>query len=339
MTLDLIKRYQSLGVDDPANVVALNMSKRWLGEVSFPFIFEAFKYLTTYGYGKCGTGLEMFTVLIYFGSLVKYSVKDIMLSSTIDHIDSSNRAIVRTVPNWPSTQKNYQKFANNSDLLRLGLELQVGLGYSRFTQSLVEEFKYGGNRWDEETINEIKEEGFKPTKFLNHGQEIAQLFLDILKEMDKQEFEDYAKTIKLGLPDMRYFISDGYDQNDESNDFALPDNIEGKAFGLLKGDNRLIYDRQLAEHQELYQIFQEIYNCIGFRFRLTSTDDIGVYKYSGIYQGRSITGLINQSDHFCQLNTVSDFTGILRPRSDKEDSSIQFDLIHILRLGTDYHGG
>ncbi|NJS41470.1 hypothetical protein HC766_03865, partial [Candidatus Gracilibacteria bacterium] len=65
----------------------------------------------------------------------------------------------------------------------------------------------------------------------------------------------------------------------------------------------------------------------------------GVYKYSGIYQGRSITGLINQSDHFCQLNTVSDFTGILRPRSDKEDGSIQFDLIHILRLGTDYHGG
>ncbi|NJL97209.1 hypothetical protein HC864_05405, partial [Candidatus Gracilibacteria bacterium] len=52
-----------------------------------------------------------------------------------------------------------------------------------------------------------------------------------------------------------------------------------------------------------------------------------------------ITGLINQSDHFCQLNTISDFTGILRPRSDKEDGSIQFDLIHILRLGTDYHRG
>jgi hypothetical protein len=350
MTTDILKSYQALGVSLPENKVALAMSKRWVGQVAFPFIFEAFKYLMDLSKNRpkgwsddYKNRMQVFAILIYLGSLASYSVKEIMLDGTIDYVDeTTKKAVARQIPIRQLSENYASRYANNTDLLRLSMEMLdiTGFGGETYDKEALKSTMYGGSCWDDEYIQAIKSNGLT-TNHIKHDETATRMFLDILKVIKQEEFQEYMESLD-GLPNLETYISVGYDSWDDFTDnyFHLGNFIADRALempesGLIR--HQETYEKAILNHVELLQILTKIYQCIGFSFTLQKTQTIGVFTYSGTKNGDTVSGIIDQDNHFCQLDTSYTYMGLLRPKVNNQTHEEEFDLIQILRLGKDYY--
>ncbi len=337
MTNDLINKFKSLGVDQPKNADALRFTQRWVGDPVFPFVFEAFKYIIDNGY----PGFRVFFSLIYLGGILNYSVEDLYINcNTIETVDSNGRLLADNGKRFDDSNILMSYRTNNSDLLRLGYELGVGDG--TFSQEDIDHFKYGGKAWLDGTIEQIEaNEKMKGATNLKFAEGVTRLFLDVLKVIQKTDFESYMESIDKPLPEVKPWIEQGWNKFEHDESLDVGGYISRMMYPVYPNQDIAEHVHKKLEHSHIniYQILLRIYECIGFKFTLQSTPNKGEYIYTGELNDNTYQGIINQKNHFCQLNTTSEFYGILRPQSDRQTNETVFDLIHILRIGTDYHGG
>jgi hypothetical protein len=113
-----------------------------------------------------------------------------------------------------------------------------------------------------------------------------------------QDFDDY--------------INNGWD-NDYSGIFYDPSEC-------FDGDTHL-------EHKKILPI----YESIGVWFYLTPLDDIGqLYSYTTTYNGETISGTLDQRHHYCQLNSVEPFGGLVIPRIDRKTGETTLEIGQII---------
>jgi DEAD/DEAH box helicase/Helicase conserved C-terminal domain len=336
MTVELLSKYQVLGVGDPQNQTALTLSQRWVGDPLFPFVFEAFKCLTN---KQDDQDYINFVILIYLGVVSQFAITDIYVKpNTVARIEGEKVIVNNVVDGYKNNldDPTPTQVATNSDLLRLGLVETVEFCEIGYTQKRLGYYQYGGGNWKPEVIEYEKNRGVKPSNHLKFCELTISTFLEVIKVVEKHQ----------ELIDDEYFfenivimLKNGRNPEDYEDEHFLYKYVFDVSCAINFRAWTNWSEHRKMNHVNFLSKLTRIYQSVGFKFTLTSTNEPGVYQYTGIHQDTELRGVIDQRNHYCQLNTHSTFYGLLRPRSNRETGEIVFDLIHILRADTDYMKG
>jgi hypothetical protein len=309
MTLENIELYIKLGIADPANSDAVKLSERWVGTPGYAFVLKGWEWIVknrgTYNYNR--RYYEVFLVYNYIATLLNYPIT--MLLGKDD--ETGNR--ISTTKFWDSGT------INNSDLMRMGEFVSKVARVHKIGDKIMNEIQgFGGEFLTlKADLNPTNVSKFASTNYNN--------FKEILKVYAKNNGEE---------TDPVFFAAfeDGFkDQNAED------DGIDFHALNAFSGrDDVLSPDLYPTVYTEILNIYK--ITGVSSKLKKISVDK---YEYAVFHEGQTVTGILDQKNHFCKLDEEHLFWGFMTPTVTKDtrditvqDTGIQFSWL--LREDTNF---
>jgi hypothetical protein len=294
MTLDLTTKYEklytALGIDREKDGTLLGYTQKYLSHPGYPFILMGVKSLL-----ESFQVFDSFVAYQYLAILSQYSCKDVM-DNEYSHISFSPSL---TVDN--GREKKYygrQIRTLSSDLIILGYKMtDIYVWTEKFDIK---------TKFDERSpgrVSTVSDNGLK-------YDQVARIMVEIQTHID-------------GL--MAHLRKSGYHNQDFDDYINKGWDIDNS--GIFYRPSKCFDGNTSFRHKKLLPI----YESIGVWFYPTPLDDIGqLYSYTTTYNGETISGTLDQRHHYCQLNSVEPFGGLVIPRIDRKTGETTLEIGQII---------
>ncbi|MBC7471831.1 MAG: DEAD/DEAH box helicase [candidate division SR1 bacterium] len=310
MTIDIIDMYHKLGITDPAKSEAVKLAERWVGTPGYPFVLKSWEWIVKYR----GTWefhrryYDVFLVYNYIAVLLNYPITTLLGINEETKKKTSAQEVTKIMQLAPW----------NSDLIGMGQRMS---NIARVTPLELT----GGYAGDIITLRQ----GLNPNQVKKFAAENLSHFEELIKVYTKHGGRDIDPMFFSGFE--KGYLT--YDDEEDGDYFETA--------GAFRVSTRL--DSFANLYPLVFADILSIYKIIGVSTKLKKIDQNGdQYQYTINYDGQTITGVLNQDDHFCKLDETHTFWGIVIPRviKDREDITIQdvnLRLSWLLRKDTDYY--
>jgi hypothetical protein len=284
MTVENINMYIKLGVADPANSEAVKLSERWVGTPGYAFVLKGWEWIVKNRgtYNYNRRYYEVFLVYNYIASLLNFPITSLL---GIDPVTGKRKLATDF---WqPGT-------IDNSDLMIMG---QLVSGVARVT---------AGDGYAGYIVT--AKASLSPTNVSKFANASLINFKEILKVYRKNDGDEIDPVFFAAF-------EDGYKDHDDDRE-NLKFSASESFYHTTTVDT---YSAKL--YPTVYPEILNIYKIMGVSSKLKKVDE-GKYEYTVDYNGQSITGILDQKNHFCKLDEEHVFWGFLTPTITKDSKDI-----------------
>jgi len=304
----------------PEKLQILKLSARWVGSVQYPWVLEAMKALYSEPdryYVKNYSKWVFYNILAV---LIDYPNVQFLM---IDPADGERASTTNT--NSPNGLMVYGgKYVNgglpnNSDLISIAEILTEGFDrisgiYSNVTyQSIIESLEYSDRSLGFALAMRL---GLDPQIILKFHAALMNHFDEAIKHLKKLGFKK----------PMFYELLNGEPDGDDSG-MGIAYAVE---VNTLKG-HRTIRGGPTYYLFKTYHEMLAVYKAIGVCCKLTKTNQVGVYLATYWFEELEFKSLVDQHEHFCQLDDTHTFWAIMMPKIDRATNEMYPRLEHFFR--------
>ena len=325
-----VQYYQNLGImhdtpsteditpfnELPEKLKVLKLASRWIGTPEYPFVLEGMKALVNASeYGH----FDSFAFYNYLAVLIHFPNKQLV--SKGETVDPNSPDGLRVITGGNTIAPTF--YPNNSDLVTSASILSEMFE--------LEDFGKGGEVRDEvysldydyPRMHDLLNAGYNPTVMKRFDKALVSHFEELKKQID---------NVKLVDRDFLYYFNFIRDIESQDNSIggAIDPNISKASIVRVKGLPSYVL-RTYPNLLKLYRVF-------GVSFKLKEVrDQPGFYRYKTMVDGIELTGVLNQREHYCQLDTEHTFWGIQMPRTDRDSGEVFLEIEHIFREDLDVY--
>lgn len=290
----------------PKEIQALKMSSRWVGTVQYPLILEALKMIVN---GDVYARRHAIGIVI-MSFFLDYPIEKFLYDkSTGENATTTDNGIV----------KNFEEPIINSDLAFLAYMI-----YDQFF------FEISYEEFFPKYVDFTSRLGFylNPTTVYRAGTNTSKFVKEFIEITEKAgyDYEYYVRNWGEYEPDDIYKGSYGYfdgylDVGYEIADFYDQDSLY---VAFVHRAVSKSYDQGVTTNDILLKFYQNY----GVSFKLKSIEGKYTYACEVEYNGELVKFIVEQSEHFCQLDTINTFYGLIIPKVNKE-GEIYISLEHL----------
>jgi hypothetical protein len=311
MTLDLTTKYEklytALGIDREKDGTLLGYTQKYLSHPGYPFILMGVKSLMA-GY------YDSFVAFQYFAILSQYRCKDFM---------DYNYSHVSLVPKKSNILNSDKRPIENLDSIAFDSIVDNGKTINRLSNqttssdlTILAHKLSMLNLWKiDYSVNELVENPSSKLLDAISGQELV--YSKVSKVLNEILFHlhdliVYLKSLGYWDQDFEWYIN----EYENIKDSLILNKVWFYFLGKSPGTHNMLLN---------------IYESIGVWFDLKKLDNIGMeYSYAIPYYGEIIYGVLDQRHHYCQLNDMEEFGGLLIPTYNKKTGETTLEIGQII---------